>query len=48
MVSLIPGELFREYRVSAEVVDELEAHPQLQVVQFLDYFRDIYAGQSKI
>ena len=41
------GELFRDYRISPEVLDEVEAHPQLQVVQLLDYFRDTYAGQSK-
>jgi hypothetical protein len=29
------------------VVDEVEAHPQLQVEELLKYFRDTYAGASK-
>jgi hypothetical protein len=41
------GELFRQFRLSADALDEMEAHPGLQVEELLDYFRDTYAGASK-
>jgi hypothetical protein len=34
--------------VSATVLDEVEAHPGHQVEELGDYFRDTYAGASKL
>jgi hypothetical protein len=49
-LSTVPyiGELFPQYRVSATVLDEVEAHPGHQVEELGDYFRDTYAGASKL
>jgi hypothetical protein len=47
MYKHVLGELFRAYRISAAVLDEIEAHAGLSILELLDYIKNTYAGNSK-
>jgi hypothetical protein len=42
------GELFRSFRVSPEMVEELTTHPGLDITKLLNYFQSTYAGNGTV